>query len=185
MSLKSYDDICKRAIACLITIQIACDINNGNYQESLKFFLPFYKKYDVEDSLNSKEKRIVEGTYTQQDAIDMDWAYESYWALCWCLGLVKDIRDGGKLCDCNKAIDFVQNASSFDDFKSKCKRRDVEEILNMLDLYYRYHWATVEKRINPETKIGNLDSSNVLERRRGLEWIISLEDDWYNISLDT
>ena len=60
----------------------------------------------------------------------------------------------------------------------------VVQALDMLDLYYRYHWACVEKRIKPETSIGNLNPSVVVERRE-LEWLISETQDWYDISLDT
>ena len=184
VKLKNIDDICKRAIACLLTVQIACDINNGYYKESLEYFLPLYDKFGVKNSINSKEKRIIDGTYSNQDAIDMDWAYEAYWAICWCLSLVDDIKNGGELCDCNKATSFVINSSSFEDFKSKCNLRNIDEILDMLDLYYRYSWAINNKRIDPSTNIGNLDPSNVIERRRALEWIISDTDDWYNLRLD-
>ena len=55
----------------------------------------------------------------------------------------------------------------------------------MTDLYYRYHWACVEKSINPQTNIGDLNPEVVLERRKGLEWLISTKDDWNEISLDT
>ena len=58
------------------------------------------------------------------------------------------------------------------------------EILK-LDLYYRYHWACVEKQANPDTPIGKLNDEVVMERRRGLEWLVSKEKDWNNISLDT
>lgn len=184
VKLKNIDDICKRAIACLITTQIACDINNGMYDESIKYFLPMYKEFDVENYLNSKEKRIVDGTYNMQDAIDMDWAYEAYWSVCWCLGLVEDIKDASQLCDCKKAISFVTYCKSFDEFKNQCKLRSVEEILDMLDLYYRYNWAINNKKIDDMTNIGNLNESNVIERRRGLEWIISSEYDWYALSLN-
>lgn len=183
--LKNIDDICKRAIACLLTIQIACDINNGNYKESLDYFLPLYDKFDVKNCLNSKEKRIIDGTYTNQDAIDMDWAYEAYWAICWCLSLVDDIKNGGELCDCSKAISFVMNASSFEDFKSKCKLKNIDEILDMYDLYYRYNWTINNKFIDANTNIGNLNSSNVIERRRALEWVISDIDDWYDLQLNS
>lgn len=113
----------------------------------------------------------------------MDWAYESYWAICWCLSLVDDIKDGGKLCDCDKAISFVADLESYEEFKSKCKLRNIDEILDMKDLYYRYNWAINNKYINPNTKIGNLESSNVIERRRALEWILSDVYDWYNLQL--
>lgn len=190
VQLKSIDEVCKRAIACLITIQVACDINNGEdikseeYKDNFDFVKSLYKKYNVEDCLNSKEKRIIDGTYSNQDAIDMDWAYETYWAICWCLSLVDDIKNGGEMCDCNRAISFVLNSTSFEDFKRKCKLRDIDEILDMKDLYYRYNWAINNKHVDPNTKIGNLEPSNIIERRRGLEWVLSDIDDWYDIELN-
>ena len=63
----------------------------------------------------------------------MDWAYEAYWALCWSLGLVEDIKDGSKLCDCEKAISFVMDNSSLEEFESKCHLRSVAEILDIGD----------------------------------------------------
>lgn len=66
-----------------------------------------------------------------------------------------------------------------------CKLRSVEEILDMLDLYYRYHWACVEKRVRPETNIGKLNPEVVMERRKGLEWLINEINEWDEISLDT
>lgn len=116
----------------------------------------------------------------------MDWAYETFWAIFWALGFVDDISDASKLCDCLQAIQLIANNNSIEEFKNKCKLRDVEEILDMLDLYYRYHWVTVEKMfINPKANIGNLIPSNVVERRRGLEWLISPKEDWYEIELNT
>ena len=183
VTMKNIDEVCKRAITSLLVIQIACDIRNGSYEQSKEFFLPILKKFGVLDYLNSKEKRIMDGTYSEQDVIDMDWEYEAYWSICWCLGLVNDISDASTTCDCDIAISFVMKSQSIDDFKSKCHLRNISEILDMEDLYYRYSWAINEKKINPAATIGKLDTSNVLERRRGLEWIISKENDWYNIDL--
>lgn len=190
VQIKSIDEVCKRAIACLITIQVACDINNGQdikseeYKDNFNFVKSLYKKFDVEACLNSKERRIIDGTYSNQDAIDMDWAYEAYWAVCWCLSLVDDIKNGGEMCDCNRAISFVINSSSYEEFKSKCKLRDIDEILDMKDLYYRYNWAINNKYVDSNTKTGNLEPSNVIERRRGLEWVLTDIDDWYDIQLN-
>lgn len=184
VKIKNIDEICKRAISCLITIQIACDINKGDYQESLNYFLPLYKKFNIENCLNSKEQRIIDGTYTNQDVIDMDWAYEAYWSICWCLGLIGDLKDASKLCNCDKAISFIMKANSFDNFKNKCKLRTLDEILDIHDLYYRYDWAINNRKINPDTAVGSLNSSNIIERRRGLEWVISSVEDWYDLSLN-
>lgn len=185
VSLKSLDDICKRAIACLLSTQVGCDIENDDYEESKELMPQFLEKFGVSDCLNAKEKRLFDGSYSMQDAIDVVWTYEAYWSLVWALGLIGDISDASDICDCQKAIRLVGDCDSFEDFKKQCKMRDTEEILDMLDLYYRYDWACTDKRINPDVPIGNLNPEIVTERRRGLEWLISEEDDWFEISMDT
>lgn len=183
--LKDFDTICKKAIASLLIIQVACDINNNrDVDYAIDVTNKLLDKYGVKDFLNSKEKRIMDKSYTAQDAIDMDWEYETYWSLCWVLGLVDDISDGESICDCGAAIGFVLNSMSVDDFKSKCRLRSKEEILDMEDLYFRYVWAINEKKVNPTASIGNLNSSIVIERYRGLKWVLSDTDDWYDMSLN-
>ena len=166
--------ICKRAIACLLSTQIACDIENDDYEESVQLFGKLLNQY---------------GTYSEQDVIAVAWTYEAYWSLVWALGLVDNLSDASTVCDCEKAIRLVGDCDCYETFQQNCKPRDVEEILDMLDLYYRYDWAVTEKRLNPDTPIGNLNPDVVVERRRGLEWLISdkedCEDNWFEISLDT
>lgn len=182
---KSVDQMCQRAIACLIVIQIACDVNNNSdYVESLNFFKPLLTRFGVQNSLNEKEQRIINGTFSKQDLIDIDWAYEAFWSLCWCLGLVDSISDVSQICDWKRAIDFIRESRSFEDFKSKCKLRPVSEILDMQDLYFRYNWAINNQKIDENTEIANLNPSVVIERRRGLEWVLSDIEDWYDISLN-
>ena len=77
------------------------------------------------------------------------------------------------------------DCEDMEQFKANCKLRDTDELLDMLDLYYRYHWATTEKRIKPETEVGGLDDEIVMERRRGLEWLFSEENNWFDIALNT
>lgn len=186
VTIKSVDERCKRAIACLISVQLACDISSGNdYDVSKEFFEKLLRQYQVENELIEKERKLFEGTYTDQDAVDVAWTYETYWAVVWSLGLVEDIKASGEICDCERAIALVSECESFEDFKNQCHPRTVEEILDMLDLYYRYHWVCVEYTLNPETKIGDLDPEVVCERRRGLEWLVSEESDWNEILLDT
>ena len=184
VTLKDIDTICRRAIASLISIQLSCDLRE-NRTDSIAFCNTLLEKYNVKDALNEKEKRLYNQTYTQQDIIDIDWEYESYWSLAWALNLVGDIGDASKICDCDQAVHFVLSANNYEEFKNKCQLRSLSEILDMLDLYYRYHWAVVEHRLKSETNIGQMDSSVVQERRRGLEWLIAEEEDWYDISLDT
>lgn len=133
------------------------------------------------------EKRLFKQECNEQEVIDIIWKYESYWSLLWALGLLEDeeIKIPDNVCHCKKAIDIVLNCNSYDEFKNKTKIRDIEEILDMLDIYYRYHWACVNLSFNPNTNIGSLNPEVVWERRRGLELLISTEYDWNDISLDT
>lgn len=185
VKLRDIDDICRRAIAALLSTQVAFEISNQNYKD-VKFFVDLMKQFNVSDCLNAKEQNLVNAVFSQQDVTDVIWEYECYWSLVWALGLVDDIEDAGTVCDCETAVHLVADCGSYEEFRSKCKIRDIEEILDMLDLYYRYHWATVQhKWIDKELPIGDLNEEIVFERRRGLEWLISDEDNWYDISLDT
>lgn len=185
VNLKSMDEICKRAIACLLSTQVAMDADTDAYEQSKDMFYKLLKEFGVQNDLLSKEKKVFFGHYSKQDVIDVVWTYEAYWSLVWALGLVDDIEYPDTICDCQKAVTLVGDCKSYDEFKSKCSLRRAEEILDMLDLYYRYHWATTEKRIHPDTPIGELNKDVVVERRRGLEWLVSDIKDWNYISLDT
>jgi len=182
--LKDIRTICKRAIACFFAIQIACDINNNNYEEGLRFFKPKLEKFAVLDQLNSTEKRIIDGTYSMQDAADIDWAYEALWSLCWSLGFVEDISDASQICDCDMVINLFMSCNTVDDLVNKSSLRSKEEILDALDLHMRYNWAVNESKVNPDASIGDLNPEIVIERRRGLEWIVADEDDWYDLLLE-
>lgn len=186
--VRDVDTICRRAAACLLVIQIACDIAEGNDpEESREAITKFLERFGVTGDLLPKERRVLDGTCSDQDVIDVGWSYEAYWSLVWALGLIGDdemkIPDG--VCDCMKAIRLVADRKGLDDFKGMAKMRGTDEILDMLDLYYRYDWACVDKRINPGRNIGGLVPEVVTERRRGLEWLISDEADWNDISMDT
>ena len=183
--LKSFDAICKRAVAALIMTQIALELHN-NTTQAVSYFVGLLDQYGVKDVLNAKERKLYNVQYTEQDALDVVWEYECYWSLIWALGLIDDIRDAGEICDCGVAIKCVSSCQTMQEFQAKCHLRSADEILDMLDLYYRYHWACVQKRaIDPTLPTGNLNEEVVFERRRGLEWLIAEEDDWHDIALHT
>lgn len=181
--LKDKETLCRRALACFQIIQIACDINNGNYEEALGYFGNKLEALGLTDALNDKERAILDGSYEMQDVYDLAWAYEAYWALCWCLGLVDDISEADNICDCDAAIEFA-DVESVQDFAKKCELRSKEEILDMLDLYFRYNWVINDFRVNRDASIGDLNPSVVIERRRGLEWAVSADEDWYDMDMD-
>ncbi|MBR1765188.1 MAG: DUF4272 domain-containing protein [Ruminococcus sp.] len=184
VAVKELEAVCRRAVAALLIIQADFELQNES-NEDFDFVVGLIDKFGVRNDLNPKERRILDKTCSQQDIIDVVWEYEACWALFWALGFVEDISDSSDICDCEAAVGFVSQCEELEDFISRCKLRSKGEILDMLDLYYRYNWAVVEKRLRPETEIGELNGDVVVERRRGLEWLLSDEADWYDISLDT
>lgn len=185
VTVKDFPTVCKRAVAALLSTQIACEISQEQYG-NVHFFTEMMDKFGVKDALNTKEQKLVSGMFDRQDVVDVMWEYECYWSLVWALGLLDDIRDASAICDCAKAVGFVSSCQTMEDFQSKCRLRDTEEILDLLDLYYRYHWACVQHEyIDKNLPIGSLNTEVVYERRRGLEWFISEESDWHDIVLHT
>ena len=188
LTLKSFDEICDRALASFFAVQFACDIVFGQkYEDIQDFYYKIIAHFGVKDCLLPVEKRIFDNEYTEKDLVNVSWYYETFWSLVWALGLIedKDIEKPYDTCNSQKVVKKIMTCNSKNEFKQICKLRDIEEILDMVDLYYRYHWACVDKSINPKTKIGKLNPEVVFERRKGLEWLISEEKDWEDISLDT
>ena len=186
-SIRSFDEICGRAVASLLMIQLAIDTSNGQYDEGFEVIEEMLDKFGVKSALNTAEKEVFDGIAEPQTVMNVAWEYECYWSLVWALGLIDDADFQGAedICDCERAIKLVSKCDGMQAFKAQCKMRPVEEILAMADYFYRLHWACVEHRINHETPIGDISEEVVMERRRGLEWLIGGENDWFDISLDT
>ena len=182
---KDLDAVCRRTAAGLLTIQLACDAANGDYDQSREILLPWLERFGVVDCLNGPERKLLDGDYTREGLAAIVWTDECCGALEWALGLVDDISDASDICDCERAVRLVLDSGDMAAFRDKCALRPMDELKDMTDYYYRCHWAAVERRLRPEVSAGKLDEEVVQERRRGLDWLFAPEDDWFDISLDT
>ncbi len=178
-------DIAKRAVACLISIQMAFEHQHGFNKE---FILNLIEKFEVEEYLTDKEKAMIyEVSVSNQDIINMTWKYEAYWVLLWSLGIVGELSIPSNICDCEFAINAVAKHDNFEQFLDTCTLRKLSEILDETDLIYRYNWACVDARIKGKPAPSNLNPSVVLERHRALNWLIGYmnSDDFDNMPTDT
>ena len=186
VTIKDINEIAKRYIANIITIQVAFDIlNESDLNDSFNFFNDLLVKYGVKEYLNDFEKAVFNNSLEKEDLVNLTWQYEAINVLAWVLGLKEDLEFPNDLCDVESLMRYIAGCDTYEQFINKCKIIDIEKILDELDLEYRYHWATVEKRINESTNANELDEEVVYERRRALEWLFVEEKDWNNISLDT
>lgn len=187
-SYKTQEQIAKRAVALLIIIQYACDVaQDRDIHGSREFFTGMLDKFGVENYLTDNERNFLQAENpNEQEAGMISWQYEAYWVLIWTLGLVETLELPDDICDCEYAIQVVSSCESFEQFYSETKMRNMEEILDEADKIYRLHWACVNNRIQEQQAPASLNESVVMERRRGLFWIIGHRDEeWDYISMDT
>ncbi|ENU93885.1 hypothetical protein F971_00554 [Acinetobacter vivianii] len=183
---RSAEHIAKRAIACLLMIQVACDLDRDQFdQETEDFIVDLLNKFEVADELTVKEKNILNRNASQQDIVNMIWKYEAYWVLLWALGIVDELKYPDEIADCDFAIEVVSRCRSLQEFMQQVKLRDIEEILDETDLIYRYDWACVDARLKQQNAPANLNASIVLERHGALNWLIQADADWDNPDVST
>lgn len=190
--IRSKEEIAKRAIACLIIVQYACDLNQVSdveeLEENKQFAIKLLEDFQVLNQLSEKEKHILySNQITEQQIIDMIWKYEAYWVLIWSLGFVPMLDFPCKICDCNYAIEVVSRHENFTEFLATATLRNIDEILDEADLIFRYDWACVDARIKGMKAPCNLEPSVVLERHRALNWLIDVDgdNDWDTVSTNT
>ena len=187
VKMKDCKTILKRVIANILAIEVAFlrVHSSDDSDEAINYFTNLMKQYGVENDLTEFEKNIIKGNASKQDLINLTWQYESSYVLLWVLGLIDNLPFPSEACDVDQIVRPIAECSTFQEVLNKCELRDIEEILDELDIEYRYHWACVEKRCcNANAEIGNLNSEVVYERRRALEWLF-VNEDWNDISLDT
>lgn len=183
---RSAEHIAKRAIACLLMIQVACDLDRDQFdQETEDFIVDLLNKFEVADELTVKEKNILNKSAAQQDIVNMIWKYEAYWVLLWALGIVDELKYPDEIADCDFAIEVVSRCRSLQEFMQQVRLRDIEEILDEADLIYRYDWACVDARLKQQNAPANLNASIVLERHGTLNWLFQADADWDNPDVST
>ncbi|NQX62726.1 DUF4272 domain-containing protein [Paenibacillus qinlingensis] len=185
---KSQEEIAERAVSLLIVIQYACDIaQGGDLAVSKNFVTNMLRKFGVENQLTRNERSLLEAVKpTPQEAINIAWQYEAYWPLIWALRLVDTLEFPDRTCNCELAIELVSRCESFDDFYRQTSMRTREEILDEADKIYRLHWACVNSRIQGQEDASGMNESIVMERRRGLFWIVGCgNEEWDHIPMDT
>ncbi len=186
---KSEDQICKRFIASFFSSMLACD-----YLQDCDFYKTDGKKiteqaiveFGLKNYLFPDEKKVLVEC-DEHVAVNVSWTVECSYSLAWVLGLIttEEMEVPGEPEGDHGLFQFIQPFHNFEDFKASCNLRQPSEIMDMLDLYYNYHWACVDNRLNPDTNCGELNEEVVMERRKALEWLICKDKNWDSISLDT
>lgn len=126
---------------------------------------------------------------TEDKKFQETWKCECIWVLLWALKIVDTLPFPNDLCDLNDVpaenypVDGEKDPNDF--INTPYQVRSKSEILNANDLYYRYHWACVDARLNG-MDMTSIDSGVVYERHYALNWLITyMDQEWDDVSCDT
>ena len=165
-------EVIERAVCSFASIMCALSISEGEYSEEDRVYAEDFlsEKYNALELLTPMEQQVIAGTISEAGAMNATWKYESLWVLLWALGIVEELSFPNEICDCDLVMGTMKRFKGLDDFMANTTLRPLEEILQALDLHYRYHWVAVNARVNGSDPAG-IDEEVVMERRAGLEWL--------------
>jgi hypothetical protein len=110
---------------------------------------------------------------------------EAAWALLWALGFVDNLLRPDDFCDANAANELIDN-HSFAELLAEAKLHSVSEIMDMLDLHFRYHWATTDAELYGRKAPAKLLSDVVYQRHYALNWLTNYQAQaWDEVTADT
>lgn len=176
---RASEEVARRAIAlCIVAIK-----GEGVDEAFLKNQLDQFGS--LLDFTPEELAFIQNAKPSQQDLVEFSWRYECYWVMLWALGFVGKLGRPDQQCEVRHGHSFLKSRGR-EGFIKDANLRPQAEILDEADLIYRYHWATVDARINGrETPVG-LHRGIVMERHYALNWLIGYCDqEWDEVSTDT
>jgi len=172
LSPRSASAVCARAYVLTFIIGIG-------YGRTGSEMLGRIQQAGLADHLSPSERELLaRSSYTPSDTARAAWLAESVQACAWALGyLLLNPLDGASA---QLASHFRADAQQR---IASAQLRPFDELYAQADLHYRLHWAARQARLDgAKFPIPELA---VEMRRRALDWIIGVAEDWDDISTDT
>jgi len=123
---------------------------------------------------------------SDQDRVHFSWQSEAAYPLFWMLGYVDALGRPEDQIDPDPMVRLV-SGRSFDDLVAGARLRPQAEMLDALDLTYRYHWAVRQAGLDGEPPPAGLNPDVLMERHKALNWLVRYNEDasWDDVTTDT
>ncbi len=179
LELPTQEQVLDRALALIVLAAKGEGVEEGT-------IAMLVRDYGLQDAFSPREQQLMAlDEITLQQAAEMTWRYEAAHTLFWALGFVEELEGPRSQCDVKALIELI-NEYDRKAFSEKAALRSEAEILDQVDLIYRYRWALVEARINGEEPPAGLDPDVAMERHQALNWLMyHAETGWDDVPLDT
>lgn len=159
----------------------------GEVPESKQEVIRFLKEHKLWSAVTGGERKLFEKeNLTEQERINISWKTEAIWVLLWSIGKVNKLDLPVQQVNIQGLLSLLPGfLSTPDEFIKTAAVRSVTEILDMLDLLYRIHWATRDAYLKGQPIPANLDEGIVMERHYAVNWLTCYAGDWDEITTDT
>jgi len=123
---------------------------------------------------------------SDQDRIHFSWQSEAAYPLFWMLGYVDALGRPENQIDPDPMVRLV-SGRTFDELVAGARLRPQAEMLDALDLTYRYHWAVRQAGLDGALPPAKLNPDVLMERHKALNWLVRYNDDasWDDVTTDT
>ena len=177
--LRPTQDVAYRTLA-LLAVALK---GEGREQQSVEKLI---ERYGLTSYFTPEETVFIRSAApSQRDRCQFSWRYEAASVLLWALGYLEELGKPSAICDVPKAVRMMRDRTTAQ-FLAGAQLRSVEQILDEVDLIYRYHWAVVDARINNKQCPAGLEPGVVQERHYALNWLIGyMNQDWDDVTTDT
>lgn len=177
--LRPLEEVVQRAIALNLVSRFADGADRAWFEERVAY-------YQIQAAITAEEWEFVR----KPDPLDyiiikFSRRMESYWLLLWALGYVKQLHLPEEFCPVEFANQII-DSRTYEQFLAEAVLRPQDELLDMADLYYRYHWALVDAELYGRKAPHGLEQPVVYERHYALNWLIGYKEQvWDLVTTDT
>lgn len=176
---QEVDDICKRAVACMLLGAYSEYLlsHNGNAMLAYESIEKMVRAYHASPYFTIREIEYLNDRDPKKADVHMYQGYfECAYTLLWALGFVESLYFPSALCSNQLVITKILSFETIEKMMEDAALRSKSELLDALDLVQRYAWACQDAvKLDFQMPAGLLYDV-VRLRHRTLNWIIAQRD---------
>ncbi|MEL6403134.1 MAG: DUF4272 domain-containing protein [Chloroflexota bacterium] len=177
--LRSTEEIAERAIALNL-------ISRRADGEKQTWFNDKVAQYNLADVITEQETTFNEDADPPKYiSIMFSGRLEAYWCMLWALSYVNKLARPDNFANVEQAHEIIDGRSR-EQFVQEARLRPKSEILDALDLHFRYHWALVDAELYGNKAPAGLIQDVVYQRHYALNWMLDIHGQaWDAVTTDT
>ena len=175
LSLRSPLELSSRAWLLKYLIGIGYKQNAPDMKDAIM-------RKELAGYLSKAEKLFLnQSDYTERERWEAVELCHCTHGLVWILGY-EDLDPLGK-CPDTVAEHFFGNKYDIESFATNAKPRSFDEVYTMSDLLYRLHWSIRDEVLKGQSD--KIHEWTVMNRRKAIDWALTVQNDWDDITTDT